>query len=201
MDFTHPIEALIPGARGQILGALLRAGREISTSEIGRLSGISATQASRVLRRLVELGIVERREVPPAVLYRPVDDNVVVGLLRQLRDVRDVVLSYAASTAIEIVPPPVLLSVYGSVATGLAGPGSDIDVLAVRPDGAESDDRWVESLDHWRCALDRFAGLRVSVLEVDESEWRLPGRLPRSLWSEIDRDQVVLMRTTKVGAS
>ncbi len=201
MDLTHPIEALIPGARGQILGALLRAGGELSTAEIGRLSSISGPQTSRVLVQLVELGIVERREVPPAVLYRPVDGNVVVKLLRELRDVRDVVLTHAASTAIEIAPPPVLLSVYGSVATGLPGPGSDIDVLAVRPDGADNDDRWVESLDHWRLGLERFAGLRVSVLEVDETEWRSLDRLGNSLWSEIDRDQVVLMRTTKVGAS
>ena len=194
MDLGRPIEALIPGARGQILGAIICAGRELSTAEIGRLAGVSGPQTSRVLAQLVELGIVERREVPPAVIYRAVEGNVVIGLLQKLCDVRNAVLAHASATLVSITPAPSRLSIYGSVATGQAGMDSDIDVLIVRPDGADDDDRWVETLSIWRRGLETFAGMRVSMLEMSEADWAARDR-SGTLWTSISRDEHVLTET------
>jgi predicted nucleotidyltransferase len=173
---------------------MICAGRELSTAEIGRLADISGPQTSRVLAQLVELGIVERREVPPAVIYRAVEGNVVVGLLQQLCDVRNAVMAHAAATLGSITPAPSRLTIYGSVATGRASLGSDIDVLVIRPDGADDDDQWVETLGSWRRGLEKFAGMPVSMLEMSDADWASRDR-SSTLWTSIDHDEFVLTET------
>jgi predicted nucleotidyltransferase len=193
MDLSRPIEALIPGARGRLLGALIGSGRELSTADAARLSGVSAPQASRVLAQLVELGIVERWDIPPAVIYRPVAGNAVFAMLTDLYVLRNRVIEFAKQSASEIAPAPVRLSVFGSVARGTSDAESDIDIVAVRPGGADEDDKWVESLGRWSAGLEAFSGSRISVLEIGVEEWRALDLSARSLWREINRDEVVLL--------
>ncbi|MDQ3575947.1 MAG: helix-turn-helix domain-containing protein, partial [Actinomycetota bacterium] len=68
MDFVRPIEAIVPGAQGRMLAVLAETTAELNLRTIAQLAGVSQAQASRVLPGLVQLGIVERREVPPASL-------------------------------------------------------------------------------------------------------------------------------------
>ncbi len=193
MDLSRPIEALIPGARGRLLGALIGSGRELSTADAARVSGVSAPQASRVLAQLVELGIVERRDIPPAVIYRPVAGNAVVAMLTELYLLRNRVIEFAKQSASQIAPAPVRLFVFGSVARGTSDTESDIDIVAVRPSGADEDDNWVESLGRWSTGLEVFSGSRINVLEIGIDEWRALDLSERSLWREINRDEVVLL--------
>ena len=130
---TRPIRALIP-AFGALLDAMIGAGHELSTAQAARVAGVSGPQASRVLAQLVGLGIVRRREVPPAVVYAPVESNLVVAMLRDLCNLRDRVITEARSAAVSITPRPIVLALYGSVARGTSDADSDIDVVAVRPD-------------------------------------------------------------------
>jgi predicted nucleotidyltransferase len=193
MDLSRPIEALIPGARGRLLSALIGSGRELSTADAARLSGVSAPQASRVLAQLVELGVLERRDIPPAVIYRPLAGNAVVAMLTELYVLRNRVIEFAKQTASQIAPTPVRLSVFGSVARGTSDAESDIDIVAVRPSGADEDDNWVESLWRWSTGLEVFSGSRINVLEIGIDEWRALDLSERSLWREINRDEVVLL--------
>jgi predicted nucleotidyltransferase len=193
MDLSKPIEALIPGARGRLLGALIYSGSELSTADAARLSDVSAPQASRVLAQLVDLGIVERRDVPPAVIYRPVAGNAVIAMLTELCVLRNRVIEFARQSASQIVPTPVRLAVFGSVARGTSGAESDIDIVAVRPSQADEDDNWVESLGRWRAGLEAFSGSRINVLEIGIDEWRVLDLNERSLWRDINQDEVVLL--------
>lgn len=84
MDFVHPISAVIPGARGRVLAALVETTAELNLRTLARLSGVSAAQASRVLPGLVELGLVERREVPPSSQFRLVRSHVAARAVLQL---------------------------------------------------------------------------------------------------------------------
>lgn len=70
VDFVRPVQSLIPGAQGRVLDVLARTTAELNLGTVARLAGVSAAQASRVLPRLVELGVVARRDVPPSSLYR-----------------------------------------------------------------------------------------------------------------------------------
>ncbi|MBI2167891.1 MAG: helix-turn-helix domain-containing protein, partial [Actinobacteria bacterium] len=65
MDFVRPIEAMLAGARGRVLAVLAETTAELNLRTIAQLAGVSQAQASRVLPGMVELGVVERREVPP----------------------------------------------------------------------------------------------------------------------------------------
>lgn len=76
MDFLRPVEAIVPGAQGRVLAVLVETTAELNLRTLAELAGVSQAQASRVLPRLVELGVVERREVPPASLFRLVPEHV-----------------------------------------------------------------------------------------------------------------------------
>ncbi|WP_419943863.1 helix-turn-helix domain-containing protein [Candidatus Poriferisodalis sp.] len=68
MDFVHPVSSVIPGAQGQVLAVLAETSAELNLRTVARLAGVSASQASRVIPGLVDLGLVERREVPPSTM-------------------------------------------------------------------------------------------------------------------------------------
>lgn len=191
VDLSRPIEALIPGAQGRLLGALVYAGRELSTKTAAEIAGVSAPHASRVLTRLVSLGLVERRDVPPVALYSIAAGSVVVGLLNELRDLRRAVFGEMAVAAAEMTPPPVQVVVFGSVARGESDEASDIDVVVVAPIGVLDSDEWTASVISWRERVSRFAASTVEVLEIDERDWHARS-LENELWREIDRDGIVV---------
>ena len=87
MDFRRPVEAVIPGVQGRILGVLAETTAELNLRSIARLSGVSPAQASRVLPELVALGLVERREAPPSALFALVDEHVAGRLRAQAESV------------------------------------------------------------------------------------------------------------------
>jgi DNA-binding IclR family transcriptional regulator len=92
VDFSHPVEAVIPGAQGRILAVLAETSAEVNLRTIARLSRVSVAQATRVLPTLVSLGIVERREAPPSALFRFVPENVAARAVAALAESRHAVL-------------------------------------------------------------------------------------------------------------
>jgi predicted nucleotidyltransferase len=189
VDFVHPIEAIVPGAQGRVLAVLAETTAELNLRTIAQLSGVSLAQASRVLPGLVELGVVERREVPPSSLFRLVPEHVAARAVLNLARSTDMVLNELGQMARSLPVPPVSVIVFGSFARREARSDSDIDVVMVRPAGVdEDDDEWTASIEQWRTDVRRLTGNRVEVLEVsvDEVAARLTGR--SSLWSEIRGD-------------
>src|SRR6056297_3583434 len=151
MDFVQPIEAVIPGAQGRILSALVETTAPLNLRTLARLAGVSPAQASRVLPGLVDLGIVERSEVPPSSQFLLARSNVaaqaIVEIARSWETARDRMGLAAAS--MPIAPESVI--VFGSFARGEAVADSDIDVVVVRPDEVdEEDEEWSAALDAWR---------------------------------------------------
>src|SRR3954471_11968005 len=99
MDFTRPVQAVIPGAHGRILAVLSQTSAELNLRTIARLSGVSLAHASRVMPALIELGIVERREAPPSALFRFVPENVASRAITALTRTRETVLEEIAAAA------------------------------------------------------------------------------------------------------
>jgi DNA-binding IclR family transcriptional regulator len=81
MDFVRPVEAIAPGVQGRVLSVLAETTADLNMRTIARLADVSLSQASHVLARLVELGAVERRDVPSSSLFRVVRQHVAVGPL------------------------------------------------------------------------------------------------------------------------
>ncbi|MCZ7537127.1 MAG: nucleotidyltransferase domain-containing protein [Acidimicrobiia bacterium] len=189
MDFVRPIEAIVPGAQGRVLAVLAETTAELNLRTLAQLAGISQAQASRLLPDLVALGVVERREVPPASLFRLVPEHVAARYLLALARATDTVLDEMGRLAGALPHPPVSVIVFGSFARREAGRDSDIDVVVVRPAEIDEDnDAWSASLEAWRRDVRRLTGNPVEVLEVsvDEAATKLAGRT--QVWADVRRD-------------
>lgn len=189
MDFVRPIEAIVPGAQGRVLAVLAETTAELNLRTIAQLAGISQAQASRLLPELVALGLVERREVPPASLFRLVAEHIASQALLDLARSTDTVLDEMGRLAAALPHPPASVILFGSFARRAADAESDIDIVVVRPEGiGEDDEAWVESLDAWRRDVRRLTGNPVEVLEVSAAEAakKLAGHT--QVWADIRRD-------------
>ncbi|MCB1284369.1 MAG: nucleotidyltransferase domain-containing protein [Microthrixaceae bacterium] len=207
MDFVRPIEAIVPGAQGRVLEVLARTTDELNLRTIARLAGISPAQTSRVLPRLAYLGIVRRREVPPASLFSLALDHVAAGPLLALAASRQSVLDEIGRAASELVDLPISAIVFGSLARGEADAESDIDLAVVRPTHIdEDDDSWVDGLESLRQRVRDVSGNQVEILEVgvDDVAHKLTSNNP--VWADICREGRVVygrsideLREIKVG--
>jgi len=193
MDFVHPVEAVIPGAQGRVLAVLAETTAELNLSTLARLAGVSVAQASRVMPSLVELGLVERREVPPSSQFRLIRENVAAQAIIDIARSRDIALSRIGAAASAFPVSPVSIIVFGSFSRGEADERSDVDVIVVRPDDvAEDDDVWATAVERWRNEARAITGNRVEVLEVscDEVQSRLTSEA--ALWRDVVRDGIAV---------
>ncbi len=197
MDFAHPVQAVIPGAQGRVLAVLAETTAELSLRTVARLAAVSPAQASRLLPGLVELGLVERREVPPSSLFRLNRENVAAQVVIALARSHDTAMERMGAAALELPLPPTSVIVFGSFARREADSESDIDAVIVRPDDVdEDDDTWTAGVEQWRERVRAITGNPVEVIETSRSEAieKLSGR--RSLWQDIARDGVVVHGAT-----
>lgn len=192
MDFVHPVQAVIPGAQGKVLAVLAETTAEFNLRTLARLAGVSVAQASRVMPGLVELGVVERREVPPSSQFRLIRENVAAQAIVQLARSRDTALAQIADAAADLVPSPVSIIVFGSFARGEADEQSDLDVIVVRPDEIADDDVWAAAIEQWRSEARAITGNEVEVLEVAHDE--VPAKLDSgsTLWRDVARDGLMV---------
>ena len=154
MDFVRPIEAIVPSAQGRVLAVLVETTAELNLRTIAQLSGVSQAQTSRLLPELVDLGVVERREVPPSSLFRLVPEHIASRALLALARSDEAVVDEMGRLARDLPHPPVSVIAFGSFARREADADSDIDVVIVRPvEIDEDDDAWITSLDSWRSAV------------------------------------------------
>jgi predicted nucleotidyltransferase len=193
VDFTRPIEGVIPGVQGRILGVLVETTSELNLRTIAGLADVSVAQASRVLPDLVELGIVERREAPPSALFHLVDDHLAAEALRLLSAGGDRLIEIMGETAGSLPVRPAGVIVFGSFARGEAEADSDIDAVLVRPDSVDEDDPdWADSVEQWRQTVRRVSGNVVEVLEVAEADLATKLRGRQQVWQDIRREGIVV---------
>lgn len=193
VDFMRPVEAVVPGAQGRILAVLVETSAELNLRTIARLSGVSVAHASRVLPALVDLGILERRDMPPSALFRFVPENVAARAVTALADARRTVLRELGDRGRRVSPSPVSIVVFGSFARGEADRASDLDVVIVRPAAvAEEQPTWREGVDRWIEHARRLTGNRVELLEAAEQKIAQLLRSRKQLWLDIQRDGIVV---------
>lgn len=193
MDFARPVEAVIGGAQGRLLAVLVKITAPLSLRRLAGLAGVSPAQASRVMPRLVELGIVDRYEVPPASQFVLARGNVAAQLLLTLADAQSMTLRQIGEAASLISPEPVSVIAFGSFARGEADAESDIDLAVVRADDVDDDnEQWTESIDVWRRQVLALTGNEVEIIEATVSEAARKLRGQSELWRNIQRDGIVV---------
>lgn len=197
MDFVDPVGAVIPGAQGRVLAVLAETSAELNLRTVARLANVSAAQASRVMPGLVELGLVERREVPPSSLFRLNAENEAARTVVRLARLRDSVLERIGAAAADLPCPPASVIAFGSFARREADRHSDIDVVIVRPGDVDADDdTWTAGLDQWRANVQAAAGNDVEVIETGNADAAAKLSNGGALWEEIARDGVVVFGAT-----
>jgi len=197
VDFIHPVQAVIPGTQGRVLAVLAETTAELNLRTVARLAQVSQAQASRVLPGIVELGLVERREVPPSSLFRLNRENVAAQIVIELARSSDTALKQMGVAALELPLPPTSVIIFGSFARREADRESDIDAVLVRPDSVDGDDdSWTDGVEQWRRSVRAITGNRVEVIETNETEVvkKLTSEAP--LWQDIVRDSVVVHGAT-----
>jgi predicted nucleotidyltransferase len=193
VDFRRPVEAVVPGAYGRILAVLVETSAEMNLRTIARLSGVSVAHASRVLPVLVELGMAERREVPPSALFRLIPENVASRAVSALADARRTVLGELGEFANGVAPSPASVVVFGSFARGEADRESDLDVVFVRPGTVDEEDpEWRTGVDGWVERARRLTGNHVELLEVTDGDAARLLRSRKQLWLDIQHDGIVV---------
>ena len=191
MDYVHPVQSVIPGAQGRVLAVLAQTTAALNLSTLARLADVSVAQASRVMPGLVDLGLVERREIPPSSQFRLIRENVAAQAIIDLARSRDIALDRIGAAAAALPLSPVSVIVFGSFARGEADEHSDLDAIVVRPDEVD-DDAWATAIEQWRNDAQAITGNRIEILEVarHEAGIKLAGRAP--LWRDVVRDGVVV---------
>ncbi len=193
MDFTRPVEAVVPDAQGRILAVLCRTSAELNLRTLADLSGVSLAHVARVVPRLVELGMVDRREVPPSVLVRIVPEHLAVRPLLALAGLRDSLLEELRQSARRIRPAPANVTLFGSVARGDGDAASDLDLVIVRAAGVEEDDAgWERTVATYLERIARVSGNPVNRIDVSVDE--VPGlvRSRAELWRAVRREGIAV---------
>jgi len=192
VDYSRPLEAVIPGTPGKVLGVLARTHAELPIRRVAQLAGVSRDRASIEIRRLVVLGIVSRREVAGASLVKLERMNSPALALLALADARSTAISRLSELAKSIEPAPASLALFGSFARGTDDAESDLDVLVVRLDEVEPDDpSWLDSFGNWQDLARVVVGNPVNVIETSRRELPALART-RSLWRTIVDDAITL---------
>jgi predicted nucleotidyltransferase len=88
---------------------------------------------------LVDLGLVERREIPPSSQFRLIREDVAAQAIIDLARSRDTALDRIGAAAAALPFPPVSVIVFGSFARGEADEQSDLDAIVVRPDDVDEE--------------------------------------------------------------
>ena len=123
---------LLPGYRRSVLGLLfLRPDESFHGREVARRTGLPSGTVTRELRRLAEVGLLERESRGNQVVYRanrrsPVFEEV-ASILRKTSGLADELARALAPLARDIR----LAFVFGSMAAGSQQEGSDIDVIII----------------------------------------------------------------------
>jgi predicted nucleotidyltransferase len=196
VDYSHPVEALIPGVQGRVLAVLARTEAELTMRTVARLAGVSPNRATSILNALIQLGLVERRDAGTAALVRLSRENEASKIVLRLAALPELVLARMTEAAQRITPPPASVTVFGSFARGQARNDSDIDVLVVRPEAVAAEDPgWERTLGEWSDAAARIAGNPLNLLVVSEAELLQLVRRRRSVWDNVVREGLTLVGT------
>lgn len=123
---------LFPGYRRRVLGMLLLHPEEsLHGREIARRTGLPAGTLTRELKRLADVGLLNRSKRGNQLIYSANRDSPIFGelatILRKTSGVTEVVAG-----ALDPLSDRINVAfVYGSVARGTESAGSDIDVLLI----------------------------------------------------------------------
>lgn len=171
MDVSKPSTAISPGVDTDVLAVLAGSTEPRTGRELARRAGRSNTGVQHVLDRLVEHGLVDRREAGRTFLYSLNRDHLLAPVVERMADARGELIRLLREAIDTWALPPVHASLFGSAARGEGDAGSDIDLLLVRPTDINPDEPdWRGQIDELADSVRRWTGNHAGIAEISERE-------------------------------
>ena len=190
MDFRRPLSVVAPTLDGDVLGVLAGAHEEFTGRRIHQVLGRGSEAGVRkAADRLVEQGIVSRRQAGQAKLYSLNRDHLAAGYVEGLGSLRDKLVKKLKVTVGKWETPPAYMALFGSVARGEAGPQSDLDLFVLRPVGTlASNPVWQEQLAKLESDATAWTGNEARIVQFRVRELREPE--VRKIAREVEREGI-----------
>jgi predicted nucleotidyltransferase len=166
------MSVITPTLDGDVLDVLAGAEEEFSGRRLHRVLGRGSEQGVRkAADRLVEQGIVVRRQAGQAKLYKLNREHVAAPHIEGLASLRMQLVARLRAAVSGWTSPPHSVFLFGSVARGEAGPRSDLDLLVIRDSNMDEDNpEWREQLASLERNATDWTGNEARILEYAEGD-------------------------------
>lgn len=195
MDLGCPLADVIPGARGQVLAALVTLDEPVTVRALARAAGVAPQTALTVVNELTGTGLVTAQQAGQAHLVRLNRSHVLAPPLLALAGTKARLVELLRR---ELASWPGLAAAWllGPAARGDGDRGSVIDLLLVAassyhaPAWADASGRLVTQVESW-------TGNRVALTEHSRGSFALALRAGSELTDQIRADGVPLTRASQ----
>ncbi|MBU3701618.1 MAG: nucleotidyltransferase domain-containing protein [Acidimicrobiia bacterium] len=194
MQLHRPFLTVTSAVDGDVLTVLARADAEFTPPEIQRLSAHRSVEGIRAsLDRLVEQGVVERRVVGRAGVYRLNRRHLAAGPIVSLAALGEELIVRLRVLFEGWSEPAEFAALFGSGAKGTMRAGSDLDLFVVRPQRIDSESTsWREQIADLEDQVSVWTGNDTRVLEMGSDDCRSGVRGGAKVLIDIARDGIVL---------
>ena len=191
MTLSSPLEDLISHEKALILTVLERTGQPLTGRTIAALTEtVSQSTTSRLLIELGQRGLVVR--VPGG--YELNRDHLSYRAIEALLGARDELQRRVREDVNAWDAPPLSVILFGSAARRQDSPGSDIDLLVIRPTTVSLDDqRWAMNVANLSERVSRWCGSPCEVLEYSPDELAELTRIDDPLIASLLRDGITFV--------
>ncbi len=172
MDFSRPFRAVTPTLDGPVLRALAASQSALTRTQVLRLVDEGSEAGVRkVLKRLVEQGIVVEEHVGSRFTYRANREHIMWPAVEVLTTAHERLDERIQGHVNDWTIKPMSVELFGSVATGQSTSASDVDLIVVSP-YLESDQNepWDQQVDDLRDAVQQWTGNFCEILVMDPPE-------------------------------
>ncbi|GAA4622166.1 hypothetical protein GCM10023113_02060 [Cellulomonas oligotrophica] len=191
MDVAHPLTAVLPSAHGPVLAVLASTTRPLTGRAIAELTQphVSQSRVARILRELVDAGVVNREPAGSAALFTLNREHLAAPAVEALVSLRTLLWERIAAHVGGWTHPPTGVIVFGSTARGDGDANSDIDLLVIRPaDIDDGDEHWQADLTDLAASVTRWTGNPCEIVDRSTSDLRTMSADGERLLAEIRRD-------------
>ena len=171
MQLQALLRTVTPTLDGDVLYALARGDGEFTISALNRTLADGSNEGIRlVLRRLMEQGVVRRREVGTGHSYWLNREHLAAPAIIALATLSDQFRSRIADRVEKWSHTAVFVGLFGSAATGEMQPWSDLDLVLVCSDRVT--DAWHDQVDQLAQDVTAWTGNDARPLVYEEAEIR-----------------------------
>lgn len=172
MELHRPFRVVTPTLDGDVLTALARVDAWFTPPQLHRVIGRHSEPGIRkALHRLVDQGIVQRQRAGRGDVYELNREHLASPYIVGIAGLFEEFLRRATDLLEEWAIPCEYAALFGSAATGLMRPDSDLDVFIVRPDSVPADEStWTAQVDLLAARMNDWTGNDARPLELSAGE-------------------------------